>query len=60
MTTKICKPFLALAMLWASVSVWAQEPYFLQTFDDTGLVSSEQAQTEFAANVESLDRKSVV
>lgn len=52
MTTKICKPFLALAMLWASVSVWAQEPYFLQTFDDTGLVSSEQAQTEFAANVE--------
>ena len=44
----------ALLVLAASETVLADnlEPYFTQTFDDTSLVSSGQAQTEFATNVE--------
>ena len=44
----------ALLVLAASETVLADnlEPYFTQTFDDTNLVSSGQAQTEFATNVE--------
>lgn len=45
---------MALLVLAASETVLADnlEPYFTQTFDDTSLVSSGQAQTEFATNVE--------
>ena len=45
---------MAAAALWLAQTAEAQtlEPYFVQTFDETSLVSSEQAQTEFAVNVE--------
>lgn len=43
-----------LFMLAAPTGIQADdlEPYFIQTFDDTSLVSSEQAETEFATSVE--------
>ena len=54
MSTSIQRLTLALATLWAASATGAQtpEPYFIQSFDDPGLVSSNQAQTEFATTVE--------
>ena len=54
MSTSIQRLTLALATLWAASTAGAQtpEPYFIQSFDDPGLVSSNQAQTEFATTVE--------
>ena len=54
MSTSIQRLTLALATLWAASAAEAQtpEPYFIQSFDDPGLVSSNQAQTEFATTVE--------
>ena len=54
MITKINKPLIAISMLWAVTTMHAQtaEPYFIQTFDDVNLVTSEQSQTEFSITVE--------